>query len=92
MGSKGETHMHIKSGIYDVLASGSVISFEDNYIDFEWGDPPQTTGFRIYFKDDPKNKESRIEAEMGSVNKAAVSFYNFNNPLGTGNAASAANV
>lgn len=74
--------MKIKSGIYDVYETGTVISMRNNPVDFLI----ENLLFRFQFMDDPTREQNKLEAvQMDGRNGIQLNFYNFNNSLGTGN-------
>lgn len=75
--------MKIKIGEYDIFDSGTIVSVENEPIDFIL---VENIGFiiRIVFEDDLENKESRVKGEAFDKVGAKLTLINFNK-IGIGN-------
>lgn len=77
-----------RSGPASVLASGTVIAYEQNPIEISFGSPVFTLIFN-FFDEAPKEPSlalaSRITAKVHDPLKVEFTFFNFANPLGIGN-------
>jgi hypothetical protein len=73
----------IRSGGKDVLASGTVISFDMNPVEIELPD----VNFKLVleFYDEEGKLDVRSEGSMVDEHTAKLKLFNFKNPLGTGN-------
>jgi len=76
--------MKIKVGNYDVLNSGTIVSIENEPIDFSIAEDIGFT-IRIIFKTNTEEKEPIIKAEKFDKVGAELTFWNFNNSIGIGN-------
>jgi hypothetical protein len=76
--------MKIKVGKYDILESGTIVSIENEPIDFSIA---ENIGFtiRVVFVSDSEEKEPKIKAENYDKVGAKLTFNNFNNSIGIGN-------
>ena len=75
--------MKIKTDIYDIHETGSIISINKKPIDFIFED----LTFRFTFEDDPSNEKNKLRAENLPNGKKGLKliFSNFNESLGVGN-------
>ena len=73
--------MKIKSGIYDIYETGSVISMNNEPIDFTL----ENLLYRFRFVDDATKVQNFLEAQQLTATGIELIFYNFNNSLGIGN-------
>lgn len=78
--------MQIKVGEYDVFKDGTIVGNENESIDFILN---KDIGFviRVLFANDADQKEPRVSADQYEKNGIVITFYNYNNSLGIGNAA-----
>ena len=76
--------MEIKVGQYDVLKDGTIISNENEPIDFVF---IKEIGFtiRVFFKTELSINDPKIQAEKFDKVGALLTFYNFDNSIGIGN-------
>jgi hypothetical protein len=77
-----------RSGPASILASGMVIAYQKNPIEITFGSPPFTLIFN--FVDERQTSPvaplaSRVSARVRDPIRVELTFYNFSNPLGTGN-------
>lgn len=79
--------MKIKVGDYDVLDSGSIVGNLNESIDFEI-DSEIIQILRLIFIDDDSTKEQKVYAKQSDTESRVIemTFTNYNNSLGTGNA------
>lgn len=75
----------IKSGNADIIASGTVISFEGNPIEIEFGKPENRLKLINIFQDEKGKDDLSVEAINIDDNTLKITFFNFKNPLGSGN-------
>ena len=74
--------MNIKIGKYDVHSSGTVIGLTDEPISFDI----ENLTFEFNFKNNTEDKEQKVTTKIDTDGKKLIlTFYNFNNTLGTGN-------
>lgn len=78
--------VRIKSGNTKVIASGTVISYNNNPIEISFGLGGNALKLIFDFKNDKKQNERRIEAKQLGNNELKILLLNFNNLLGTGTA------
>lgn len=74
----------IKAGEHNVLASGSIISYEDHAVEIALNVGEQKLILSFTFFDDD-SKQSRIEAMSSNGNKLELQLFNFNSSIGQGN-------
>ena len=74
--------MKITTKNFEVLNSGSVITYENEPITFHLADDLRVT---FVFRDDKNNKEHRMDFNPIDNNELELILINFNNSLGTGN-------
>jgi len=77
--------LNIKSGNADIIASGIVMSFEGNPIEIEFGKPGNRLKLINVFQDEKGKADLRVEAMKIGNSILKITFFNFNNPLGSGN-------
>ena len=78
--------MKIISGDKEIHASGSVISYEAQPIEFTLGEGPNPIRSKFVFIHDENDKSARIELSVLEDNKLLViNLFNFNSPIGIGN-------
>lgn len=77
--------LNIKSGNADIIASGIVMSFEGNPIEIEFGKPGNRLKLINVFQDEKGKADLRVEAMKIDNSILKITFFNFNNPLGSGN-------
>jgi hypothetical protein len=72
----------IKSGLSDIVFSGTVISFKGNPIEFIFDN-----GLRmiIKFEDEKDKSELRVEKKKTDPAILELTFFNFKDPFGSGN-------
>ena len=77
--------MKIKFGKYEVLDSGTIVGVKEEPLDFII---EEKTNFivRLVFVDDKKVKDHHRKAQLFGDNGVEITFTNYNNSLGTGNA------
>ncbi len=75
--------MKIKTDIYDIYETGSIISINKKPIDFIFED----LTFRFTFEDDTTKEQNKLIAENLPNNQKGLKliFFNFNETLGVGN-------
>ena len=80
---------HARSGDADVLASGTVIAFEQRPIEISFGSPTFTLIFNFVDENSTPGSLSsaRVEGKVHSPEKLELTLFNFTNPLGTGSTA-----
>lgn len=78
--------IEIKSGISDIIASGTVISFKNNPIEIVFGPASQRLRLILKFTDKVDNNEVLIETSSPDTSTLEINLINFKNPLGSGNA------
>lgn len=71
----------VKIGEHDVVASGSVVGNPQTPIQFDF----QGLTMRLCFEVDGENKEKRVNVTNQTTTFIELTFYNFDNPTGTGN-------
>jgi len=77
--------LDIKSGNADIIASGTVMSFEGNPIEIEFGEPKNRLKLINVFQDEKGKGDLRVEAINIDDNTLKITFFNFKNPHGSGN-------
>lgn len=77
--------MDIKSGIYDVIYSGSVIGIIDEPIEFTFPEEQASLKITLDFKIDLKEKESRLDFAFDSEKAVTITMINPKGFLGIGN-------
>jgi len=77
--------VRIKAGEYDVLASGTVIGFRNEPIDFTLTEGERPLVVRFVFRTDEENPGQRTEPKIENDRQLSLAFVNFTNVLGTGN-------
>lgn len=75
--------MKIKTDIYDIYETGSIISINKKPIDFIFED----LTFRFVFEDDSTKEKNKLRAELLPDGQKGIKlvFSNFNETLGVGN-------
>lgn len=75
--------MKIKTDIYDIYETGSVISMNKKPIDFIFDD----LTFRFIFEEDKTKEKNKLRAEPIAIGQKGLNliFSNFNETLGVGN-------
>lgn len=78
--------MKIKTDIYDIYETGSIISMNKKPIDFIFED----LTFRFTFEDDPSKEKNKLRVEKLHNGQKGLNliFSNFNSSLGVGNSVS----
>jgi len=77
--------MRIKSGIYDVLFSGTVIGINNEPIEFNFPASQGSLRFIIDFKNDDKVEKSTTEFEFPGEKTMKIILVNAKTSLGIGN-------
>lgn len=74
--------MKIKVGEYEVLGHGTIVSVPNMPIRFHIED----LTFELHFFDDNEDPDMKLDTQVSEDRKTMIfSFFNFSNPLGTGN-------
>jgi hypothetical protein len=76
--------MRIQAGEFEIIDSGTVISFNNEPLTFHLA---ADLRIRLSFRDDTDNKEHRMEFLQQSNKELEIVMINFNNSLGIGNTA-----
>ncbi|MDL2141962.1 hypothetical protein QQY79_05480 [Flavobacterium tructae] len=76
--------MKIKVGKYNILQSGTIVSNENEPIDFFIAEDIGFT-IRIVFETNSEINEPKINAELFDKVGAKLTYYNFDNSIGIGN-------
>ena len=74
----------IESGSAEVIASGSVISFEGNPITITYGAGETRLKLTFEFKTDPSRKDPYVLGSSADPLSLRVVLFNFDSPLGVG--------
>lgn len=75
--------LKLKVGSKVVIASGVVVGNPQEPIEFEL----QNLRLRLEFETDIENAGQRVSAVNASTTELTLKYFNFNNPMGTGNKA-----
>lgn len=76
--------LQIKSGISEVIASGTVISFEENPIEITFGPPGEQLKLILVFQDKEGEQAPHITREVIDIETMLMTLTNFGSVLGTG--------
>lgn len=74
----------VKSGPAEVIASGTVIAFDNQPIEITVTLPDYTFIWLLNFIDEDGKDELRTDNRVIDENTLEMTFYNFKNPLGSG--------
>lgn len=77
--------MKIKSGIYDVIYSGTVIGVTGEPFEFQFPEKHSSLKLILYFKDDEKVKDSKMEFGFPEEKTMTITLFNAKTNLGIGN-------